>query len=300
MKTEKKRRIIQVAAALGFNLDFLSLARGQVSQAKTKGICLPALNCYSCPAAIGACPIGALQNALNSLRYNLGVGQKKLGLYVIGSLGLMGTIGGRLPCGWLCPFGLLQELIYKIPGPKIQIPKVLTYLRYIILVLLVLLLPLLLVDASGLGLPWFCKWLCPAGTLEAGVLLAALNPAIRSQLGFLFAWKLAILLLFLVWMVLSQRPFCRVACPLGTILGFFNRLSLFRMKVDLESCILCQACQQVCPVNIRIYENPDSDRCLRCLKCEPVCPTACISHGFWLPEKKTGKKTGQKASPALR
>ncbi|HAR37009.1 MAG TPA: hypothetical protein DCR87_08980 [Acidobacteria bacterium] len=300
MKNEKKRRIIQVAAALGFNLDFLSLARGQISQAKTKGICLPALNCYSCPAAIGACPVGALQNALNSLRYNLGVGQKKLGLYVIGSLGLMGTIGGRLPCGWLCPFGLLQELIYKIPGPKIQIPRVLTYLRYVILVLLVLLLPLLLVDVSGLGLPWFCKWVCPAGTLEAGVLLAMLNPAIRSQLGFLFAWKLAILIFFLVWMVLSQRPFCRVACPLGTILGFFNRVSLFRMQVDLESCILCQACQKVCPVNIRIYENPDSDRCLRCLKCEPVCPTACISHGFWLTEKKRGEKTGQKASPALR
>lgn len=283
---EGKRRLFQVVAALGFNLDFMSFLRGNISQARTKGICLPALNCYSCPAAVGACPVGALQNSLNTLRYNLGVGQKKFGLYVLGSLGLMGTIGGRLPCGWLCPFGLLQEMIYKVPLPKLQIPAVLTYLRYAILVVLVLLLPLLLVDASGLGWPWFCKWLCPGGTLEAGLLLAIINPEIRNQLGFLFAWKFSLLILFIVWMAVSQRPFCRTVCPLGTILGFFNRVSAFRIRVKLEDCIACDACQKACPVNIKIYKNPDSSRCLRCLKCEQVCPTACISHGFWLSGEK--------------
>ncbi|MDI6698154.1 MAG: 4Fe-4S binding protein [Candidatus Saccharicenans sp.] len=286
IKTETRRKIYQLAAALGFNLDVVSLLKGRVSQVPTKGLCLPALNCYSCPAAVGACPVGALQNALNSFRYNLGAGQKKLGLYVIGSLGLMGTLAGRLPCGWLCPFGLLQELIYKLPLPKIQIPAFLTYLRYAILVFLVLLLPLLALDASGLGWPWFCKWVCPAGTLEAGVVLSLLNPAIRSQLGFLFAWKFALLIIFLVWMALSMRPFCRTVCPLGTILGFFNRVSAFRMTVDLEQCIVCDACQKACPVNIKIYKNPDSSQCLRCLKCEQVCPTNCISHGFRLAEKK--------------
>ncbi|NPV82176.1 MAG: 4Fe-4S binding protein [Candidatus Aminicenantes bacterium] len=286
LKTESKRRLFQVVAALGFNLDFLSLLKGNISQAKTKGLCVPALNCYSCPAAVGACPVGALQNSLNALRYNLGVGQKKLGLYVIGSLGLMGTVGGRLPCGWLCPFGLLQELVYKVPLPKIKLPAFLTNLRYLVLAVLVLLLPLLVVDTSGLGWPWFCKWVCPAGTLEAGIVLSALNPAIRAQLGFLFSWKLSLLILFLVWMAVSMRPFCRTVCPLGTILGFFNRVSAFRMKVDLERCIVCNACQKICPVDIRIYEDPDSSQCIRCLKCEQVCPTVCISHGFRLPESE--------------
>lgn len=289
LKTESKRRLFQLAAALGFNLDFLSLLKGNISQVRTKGLCLPALNCYSCPAAVGACPVGALQNSLNTLRYNLGSGQKKLGLYVIGSLGLMGTIGGRLPCGWLCPFGLLQELVYKVPVPKIKLPAFLTYLRYLVLAGLVLLLPLLVVDSSGLGWPWFCKWLCPAGTLEAGVVLAAINPAIRAQLGFLFAWKLSLLILFIVWMAVSMRPFCRTVCPLGTILGFFNRVSAFRMRVDLEQCIVCNACQKICPVDIKIYQNPDSGRCIRCLKCEQVCPTACISHDFGLSEKGEDK-----------
>ncbi|MGB9893801.1 MAG: 4Fe-4S binding protein [Candidatus Saccharicenans sp.] len=168
MKIELKRRFVQIIAALGFNLDFFSLSRGEISQIKTKGICLPALNCYSCPAAIGACPIGALQNSLNTFRYNLSSGQKKFGLYVIGSLILIGVIGGRFSCGWLCPFGFIQELIYKIPVPKVQIPKFLTYLRYLILALLVILLPLLLVDTLGLGLPWFCKWFVRPGLWKPG------------------------------------------------------------------------------------------------------------------------------------
>lgn len=295
MKTEKKRRLVQILSAVVLNADFRSLVRGEVSQVRTKGVCVPALNCYSCPAAVGACPIGSLQNSLSSLRYNLAAGQKKFGLYVVGSIGLMGLLGGRLICGWLCPFGLLQELIYKVPSPKIKLPKKLVWLRYVFLFVFVLLLPLLLVDSLGLGAPWFCKLVCPAGTLEAGVILSALNPAIRSQLGWLFVWKFSVLLLFLVLMVLSQRPFCRFVCPLGTILGWFNRVSAFRMKVDLEACIKCDACQRVCPVNIRIYENPDSSQCIRCLKCEKVCPVSCIDHGWEvLSSKKAESATAQK------
>jgi len=289
----KKRRLTEILAAIGFNLDLPSLLKGQISQAKTKGICLPVLNCYSCPAAIGACPIGSLQNSLNSLRYNLKLGQKQLGLYVVGSLGLVGVIGGRLPCGWLCPFGWLQEIIYKIPIRKLKIPACLTYLRYAVLLVLVILLPLLLVDSLGLGSPWFCKLICPAGTLEAGVVLALINPGLRSQLGFLFAWKVSLLVLFLVWMALSQRPFCRTICPLGTILGFFNRISAFEIKVDLDNCLVCNACQRACPVDIKIYENPASSQCIRCLQCQEICPTSCVTSGFWLGRKAGEKKTDQ-------
>jgi len=287
----KKRRLTEILAAIGFNLDLPSLLKGQISQAKTKGICLPVLNCYSCPAAIGACPIGSLQNSLNSLRYNLKLGQKQLGLYVVGSLGLVGVIGGRLPCGWLCPFGLLQELIYKIPVPKLKIPTFLTYLRYAVLLVLVILLPLLLVDSFGQGSPWFCKFVCPTGTLEAGVVLALINPELRSQLGFLFAWKVSLLVLFLIWMALSQRPFCRTICPLGTILGFFNGISAFEIKVDLDNCLVCNACQRACPVDIKIYQNPGNSQCIRCLQCQEVCPTGCITSGFWLDHKADERKT---------
>ncbi len=278
MNTEKKRKLIQVLSAIGLNVDFLSLAKGEISQLKTKGVCVPALNCYSCPAAIGACPVGSLQNSLSTLRYNIDAGQRRLGLYVAGSILLMGSLGGRLACGWLCPFGFLQELIYKIPGPKIKIPEKLNFCRYIFLFIFVLLMPVLILDNLGLGTPWFCKLICPAGTLEAGIFLAVLNPGIRNQLGWLFAWKMLLLLGFFILMALSQRPFCRLVCPLGTMLGWFNRFSAFRMKVDLETCIKCQACQRACPVDLKIYENSDDSKCIRCLKCEKVCPVSCIAH----------------------
>lgn len=278
MNMEKKRRLIQVLSTIGINADFLSLARGEISQLKTKGVCVPALNCYSCPAAVGACPVGSLQSSLSTLRYNLGAGQRKFGLYVIGSIILMGSLGGRLACGWLCPFGFFQELVYKIPGPKVKIPEKLVLFRYFFLFVLVLLMPVLILDTLGLGTPWFCKLVCPAGTLEAGLFLAALNPGIRSQLGWLFAWKMLLLVGFLVLMILSQRPFCRLVCPLGTMLGWFNRFSAFRMKVDLKTCIECNACQRACPIDLKIYKNADDSKCIRCLKCEKVCPVSCITH----------------------
>jgi ferredoxin-type protein NapH len=278
--TQKKRRWWQALAAAGFNIWIPSFFKGGITQSASKGVCVPVLNCYSCPSAVGACPIGALQNSLGSLRLNLSMARRQFGLYVVGTLGVVGSLVGRIPCGWLCPFGLVQELLYKIPGRKFQVPKFLTYMKYVVLGVLVVALPLLVVDAFGGGSPWFCKWICPAGTIEAGIPLAIINSGVRGQLGLLFTWKAAILAGFLVWMILSMRPFCRTTCPLGAILGLFNKTSLFRMSVDEETCTRCDLCRKECPVNVRFYETPNSPDCIRCLKCEKVCPFGSISHAF--------------------
>jgi ferredoxin-type protein NapH len=278
--TQKKRRWFQALGAAAANIWLPSFFKARIYRGPTKGICVPVLNCYSCPSAVGACPIGALQNSLGSAKLNLSLARRQFGLYVIGSLAAVGSLVGRIPCGWLCPFGLIQEMVHKIPSRKFQIPKFLTYIKYIVLLVMVVLLPLLILDEFGGGEPWFCKWICPAGTLEAGIPLAILSGGIRNQLGFLFAWKMVILAGFLVWMVFVMRPFCRTTCPLGAILGLFNKASLFRMNVDEETCTLCGKCQRECPVNLRIYESPNSPDCIRCLKCEKVCPFGSIGHEF--------------------
>ncbi len=280
METQKKRRWFQAVAAAAFNAYIPSFFKGGIYRGASKGLCVPVFNCYSCPSALGACPIGALQNSLGSLRLNLSLARRQFGLYVIGFLGAVGSAVGRLPCGWICPFGLFQELVHKIPSPKFGVPRFLRYFKYVFLVVLTILLPLLVLDAFGGGEPWFCKWVCPAGTLEAGIPLALLNSSIRGQLGFLFAWKMAILAGFLVWMVFVMRPFCRTTCPLGAILGLFNRVSLFRMTVDEETCTLCGKCQKECPIGVSAYETPNSPDCIRCLKCEKVCPFGSIGHEF--------------------
>jgi len=288
--TQKKRRRFQFFGAIGFNAWLPSFFKGTIFQGPSKGLCVPVLNCYSCPSALGACPIGALQNALGSIRLNLSLARYQFGLYVLGFLGAVGSLVGRIPCGWLCPFGFFQELLYKIPTRKFPIPRFLIKMKYVLLAVAVIGLPLLVLDSFGGGTPWFCKWICPAGTLEAGLPLAVLNSGIRQQLGFLFAWKAAVLAGFVVAMVFTMRPFCRTACPLGAILGLFNRFSLFRMSVDEETCTRCDRCRKECPVDVRVYEAPNSPDCIRCLKCEKVCPFGSISHE-WLSGKS--KEAGE-------
>ncbi|MGQ9721238.1 MAG: 4Fe-4S binding protein [Candidatus Jordarchaeum sp.] len=254
--------------------------RAAIFRGRIKGLCLPGLNCYSCPSAIGACPIGSFQYALSSIRFHIETVQKQFGFYVLGFLTIVGSLAGRLPCGWLCPFGFIQELVHKIPCRKLKLPHFLTYFRYLVLAFFVILLPLLLVDEFGFGQTWFCKWICPAGTLEAGVPVVLLNPDIRSQVGFLFSWKVGIMILFLLLMIFFSRPFCRTACPLGAIWGLFNRASLFRMEVDEESCESCLACHRVCPVEIIPFSELNSPDCIRCLRCVGVCQYGALSYSF--------------------
>jgi len=275
-----RRRIVQIISSLIANPYFPSIFRRQIYQGKLKGICVPILNCYSCPLAVGACPIGSLQNFFASLRNSFAVGQYQFGLYVIGLLGIVGSLIGRIPCGWLCPFGLLQDLIYKIPTPKISIPKFMSYFKYAFLIIMVIALPIFIVDEFGFGQTWFCKWVCPAGTLEAGIPMIGLDENIRSQIGWLFSWKVGILVIFLIWMVFSKRPFCRVVCPLGAFLSLFNKISFFRITVFPEKCVKCNACYRNCPTELKIYETPASPDCILCLKCVKACKFDAVKYDF--------------------
>jgi len=279
-KPRERRAWYQAALALGINAWLPSWFKGEIFQGGVKGVCVPALNCYSCPSAMGACPIGAIQTSFAGLRFNLSIAEKKFGLYVAGFLGAVGSVVGRMPCGLVCPFGFIQELLHKIPTPKVRLPRFLSYFRYVVLAAMVVALPLLIVDQFGFGQTWFCKWICPAGTLEAGIPLVILNTDLRPLVGFMYYWKIGLLVLFVGWFVLSRRPFCRAICPLGAIFGLFNKASLFRMAVDDGKCTLCDKCYEDCPVEIKIYESPNSPDCVRCLKCVSSCKFGAISYEF--------------------
>ena len=92
-----------------------------------------------------------------------------------------------------------------------------------VLGLMVVVMPVLLVDASGLGHPWFCKLVCPAGTLEGAIPLLFLKPSLWGTVGLFFWNKLTILILILVTATLISRFFCRVICPLGAFYSLFSR-----------------------------------------------------------------------------
>lgn len=238
-----------------------------IYQGPLKVVCSPGLNCYSCPAATTYCPLGSLQQLLLGIRFSLETGSMYIGTYVVGTMGLLGAICGRFICGWACPFGLVQELLHKIPSVKLPFPRPLTWLKYGFLAFFVVLFPLLLVDEFGLGAPWFCKYVCPAGTLEAGIPMLLLQPELKSTIGWLYWNKIGILCFFVIWSIVTSRPFCRSTCPLGAFYALFNRHRLIRLKFTAENCTQCGACHRVCPMGIHFNEYPDSGECISCLKC---------------------------------
>ncbi len=233
-------------------------------------------HCYSCPGAVGSCPIGSMQAVIGSWNF-------KFAFYVAGFLVFVGALIGRFVCGWLCPFGLIQDLLHKIPFPKkiktFHGDKLLRKLKYVILVVFVILLPLYLVDIIGQGSPYFCKLICPAGTLEGGLPLVLLNKSMRSAVGWLYAWKNVLLAVTVFLSILIYRPFCKYICPLGAIYSVFNPISVFKYRVDDSKCTHCGACAKVCKMQIDPSKTPNHLECIRCGQCKKICPTGAISSG---------------------
>ena len=265
-----RRRLIQLYAALLYNAHLRGFVEGKIYTGGTKFLCVPGLNCYSCPGAVGACPLGSLQNALASSR-------SRVPFYALGMLMLFGLVLGRVVCGFLCPFGLIQEWIHKLPVPKLRkgrVTRALSYVKYVLLALLVVLIPLYYA-AQRFPLPAFCKYICPAGTLEGAVALLAHpeNEGLFSMLGELFTGKFAILAAVLAACAFVYRAFCRFLCPLGAIYGFFCRIALLGVKVDPDLCTNCGLCVRKCPMDVRRVGDHE---CIHCGACIGECPTKAI------------------------
>lgn len=276
------RGLIQAGAALLTNLHLPNFFKGGIYQGKGKAVCVPGLNCYSCPAASGACPIGSFQAVVGSSKFSFSY-------YITGFLILLGVLLGRFICGFLCPFGWFQELLHKIPTKKLSTKKLkpLNCIKYAVLLFTVVLLPMLITNDVGMGDPFFCKYLCPQGVLEGAIPLAAVNSGIRAALGALFSWKLGILITVIVLSVLFYRPFCKWLCPLGAFYALLNKVSLLGMKVDKHKCVSCGKCAQVCRMDVDVTKTPDHTECIRCGMCVHACPTKAVSfrYGFGKGEK---------------
>ena len=273
MKKETKRSWIQLMATVLLNGYAIGFQKGSIFTGNSKAVCVPVLNCYSCPGALGACPIGSLQSVLSGYK-------RRIPFYVLGTIMLFGILLGRVVCGLLCPFGWVQDLLHKIPVPKFRVPKkidkYLRYLKYVVLIFLVLLLPALIRDEFGFGNTWFCKYLCPAGTLGGGIPLLLKNEGLRQSIGVLFHWKLFVLVMILLLSMFIYRPFCKYLCPLGAFYALFNRFSLYRLTVDKEQCVDCKACEKACKMGVEVTKNINSPECIRCGACMDACPKGCI------------------------
>ena len=275
------RHVFQSFWFLLTNSFFEGFKTGKIYGGKWKQLCVPGMNCYSCPGAKGSCPIGALQAVIGSPKF-------KFSYYVVGFLFFVGALIGRGVCGYLCPFGLMQDLLHKIPFVKkietFKGDKALRKAKYLILLVFVILLPLFLVDIIGQGAPYFCKLICPVGMMEGGIPLVLMNKSMRGAIGFLYAWKGLILILTIFLSIVIYRPFCKYICPLGAIYSLFNSVSLFRYTLDHQKCIHCGRCKAVCEMQCDPVKNCNDLECIRCGKCKNACPVDAIACGITKPD----------------
>ena len=272
IKRPSARRLAQLYCALLYNAHIKGFIAGEIYTGNIKALCTPGLNCYSCPGAVAACPLGAMQNALAA-------SGTRAGTYVLGILLLFGLILGRTMCGWLCPFGMVQELLHKIPTFKIKksrFTRGLSYLKYLILLLFAIALPLWYGLSSGLSVPAFCKYICPAGTSEGalGLLASPANDGLFPILGRLFTQKYVVMAVIGLACVFCYRSFCRFLCPLGAIYGLFSRAALIGFRVDAQKCTRCGACVRACPMDVKYVGDHE---CIHCGQCKAACGADAIS-----------------------
>jgi len=171
-----------------------------------------------------------------------------------------GLLMGRVFCGAFCPIGIAQELVSKIPAPKITVPRgidrALRYLKYVLAILAVG----LVIEATGVwtGLPLMGK---------AWSFLSMHTDGMRIV-------RLVSIPIFLIVGLFIVRAWCRYLCPVGTWISPFNRFSLVGLRRDPEKCVTCGVCDQRCSRPLASNENEDvwdSMECVRCLQCYTEC-----------------------------
>ena len=221
------------------------------------------------PAGVDAfCPFGGIESALSLVTTGRMLSRIAWSSFtLLGAVLLLAVLFRRSFCGNLCPLGTLQEL-FGMLGKKILkkryklntgIDRTARYLKYAVLVVFVVLTWIL----GRLVIRPYDPW-------------AAYHHLTSADLFTEFGIGFGILAGSLIGSIFLERVFCKFLCPMGAFLGLINRIGRFRVKRNDETCIHCNKCDKVCPVNIRVssVEQVQSSECINCNECVNVCPVA--------------------------
>jgi len=180
----------------------------------------------------------------------------------------LAVVGNKLVCGWACPFGALQELLYSLPILKrIKRRKLPFWMPNSIRAGLFVVMLLLLFGVVG-GKKGF-------------VVYHFMNPFNLFNFDFEAVPILATIVMALGLALLVYRPFCQFICPFGFISWLAERLSLMRVRIDQDRCNQCGACARACPSEAAKHKVEGrffGADCYSCARCLNVCPHDAIAY----------------------
>ena len=261
------RRLAQLCSAILYNCNLISDIPAKYINSQ---FCVPGLNCRYCPASVAGCPLNFMQRLFAK---GLGNFPVRVACWLL----LLALAFGRLICGWLCPLGLVQDLLDKIPTKKIQKSewtRRLSYLKYVILVVFVVALPLGY-QLAGKRVLAFCRWVCPNLPFTNSLMTLFAGGSFRPHM--FYSSRFAILAAVILLSVFLFRPFCRFICPLGAFYGLFNKVALLSVKVDESKCVHCNACLRTCKMDIKKVGDCE---CISCGECKAACKFGAIRFGW--------------------
>jgi polyferredoxin len=192
---------------------------------------------------------------------------------------LLVVVGNKLVCGWACPFGALQELIYSLPlMRRLKRKKVPFVWSNGVRALLFVLALLLLFGVVGRS--------------KGFVLYHSLNPFNLFNLDFSPVSVPLTIALALGLSLFVYRPFCQFVCPFGLVSWLAERFSLARVRIDRAKCDQCGACVAACPLEAaagRVEGTSFPADCYSCARCLKVCPRDAIVWG-WPRRAEAGRE----------
>jgi polyferredoxin len=199
---------------------------------------------------------------------------------------LLAIVGNKLICGWACPLGAMQELIYSLPIlrklKRRKLPfRVSNTIRGALFIVVLLLL---------FGI---------MGGRKGFVLYHVMNPF--NLFSFQFdVWLIPFTIAAsLVLSLFVYRPFCFLICPFGLVSWLAERLSLARVRINLAACTKCGACIRTCPSEAArgfVHGKRFPADCTSCARCLKVCPHDLIRYGLVAPDAKEQSKPDSVAS----
>jgi ferredoxin-type protein NapH len=228
----------------------------------------------------------------------------------IASFLIISALLGKSLCGWICPFGFVQDLISFIKRKRTKFSarthESMIYVKYAVAgVALLVSITFSATKLMGIhqsyesALGVFAKApftaLSPAETLFATLPKMVLDirygvtqtpfPDVTSEISALpplFWIQFFIMVGVLVFAAYVPRGWCKYFCPYGAIMAVLNRFSFLGLRRDLVKCAKdeCRLCVEACPMRVRIldlsWEKFSDPECIYCLKCVDVCPYRAI------------------------